>query len=103
MNYYAEMEFKKNDGEHAVGHEIHFTAINHKDAAEGVFLWIKNRQKSVPEHFGEILSVRVGLYVLPMICSNGYLTTNKMGVFVSWKVDNPGGLSLNEHIKRFTI
>lgn len=86
MYYRASMEFRHENG--AGFHEIVFSADDEKDAIQSVGRWILNRQKNVPEVFGEILSVKVSICIISTIRPDGYLVGDRYHSFFQWKYDD---------------
>ncbi len=66
---------------------IRFLANSKDDALEQVFKWIANRQKELPDCFGECCCVKISPFYVSRIGDEGHLQPTRSFTFYEWKYD----------------
>lgn len=95
--YKAYFDYRRNDN-HIQHMDITYTALNPSDAVRDALRFYRLREESLPDHFGEILCLKVAFYVIGPIAEDGSLTNPGNWHFFEYKYDT-AGLPLAEYVE----
>lgn len=80
---------------------IQIEAVDSNDAAKSFMRYYRSRQRNVPEHFGELWSVKISVWNAHRISENGEFLS-PIGITTAlWRVDDSHGLSFPAFIEEY--
>lgn len=79
------------------GVSLIFSAESAAHAITGIWKWVENRQRNVPEYFGPLGAIKLSYYEIHTIDGDGFCPTRSGMPFHEWKYDThpmPEGLKV---------